>query len=190
MQSIVCNGNRAYRVGSVSAALDNVAAPDSGARIALVACPGAYAVGMLPMDQSTAIDTDLGRIAEWGASGLVTLVERAELEMLGVRDLGERTRTLGLAWWHLPVIDGAAPGKAFERVWRDAGPALHASLDAGQRIALHCRAGIGRTGTVAARLLVERGMPPADAVAVVRRARPGAIESPEQRAWVDACAAI
>ncbi len=170
----------------MSAALDNVAAP-GGARIALVPCPGARAMGMPGMDRAAAVDADVARIAEWGAHALVTLVERAELEMLGVRELGERTRGLGLAWWHLPVIDGAAPGKAFERAWRDAGAALHAHLDAGQRIALHCRAGIGRTGTVAARLLIERGMAPGEAVVAVRRARPGAIESPEQRAWVDTC---
>lgn len=174
----------------MNAALDNVAAPDNGTRIALVACPGAHALGMLPMDQAAAVDADLARLGEWGAHALVTLVERAELEMLGVAELGERTRALGLSWWHLPVIDGDAPGKAFERAWRDAGPALHANLDGGRRIALHCRAGIGRTGTVAARLLVERGMAPADAVVAVRRARPGAIESAEQRAWVGACRAI
>ncbi len=173
----------------VSAALDNVVAP-GGTRIALLPCPGARALGMLPIDQGAACDGDLAHIAAWGAHALVTLVERPELEMLGLDDLGERVRAHGLAWWHLPVIDGAAPGKAFERAWRDAGAALHANLAAGQRIALHCRAGIGRTGTVAARLLVERGMAPADAVVAVRRARPGAIESPEQRAWVEALRAI
>jgi len=174
-------------VAAMTGAIDHVIAPGGGP-IGLVRCPGAGALGMLPMDREAALETDLAQLTDWGVAALVTLVERAELEILGVANLGTRARAHGLQWWHLPVIDGAAPGRAFERTWREAGPAVHTLLDRDARIALHCRAGIGRTGTVAARILVERGMAPADAVARVRRARPGAIESPEQRAWVDAAA--
>jgi len=42
--------------------------------------------------------------------------------------------------------------------------ALGAALDAGRRVYLHCRAGIGRTGTVVACHLVERGLAGAAAV--------------------------
>jgi ADP-ribosyl-[dinitrogen reductase] hydrolase len=93
----------------------------------------------------------------------------------------------GLAWWHLPIIDGAAPGGAFEPRWAESGPALHRHLDADERIVIHCHAGMGRSGTVAARLLVERGMAPEQAIRTIRRARPGAIENDEQVRWVLAC---
>lgn len=49
---------------------------------------------------------------------------------------------------------------------------------------MHCRAGLGRTGTVAARLLVEHGARPADAIALVRTVRPGSIETVEQESYV------
>ena len=49
---------------------------------------------------------------------------------------------------------------------------------------LHCRGGIGRTGTIAARLLVEFGFKPADAIALVRRTRPGTIETSAQEQYV------
>src|SRR5690606_26925759 len=39
-------------------------------------------------------------------------------------------------------------------------------------------------GTVAARLLIERGLQPGEAIRAVRSARPGAIEMPEQEAYV------
>jgi len=44
--------------------------------------------------------------------------------------------------------------------------------------------GYGRTGMVAARLLIEFGVEPEEAIARVRSARPGAIEMPQQEAWV------
>jgi len=165
------------------AAVDNVRAPGGG-RIGLVHCPGTGAHGMLPERERGLLDIDLATLRQWGAESLVTLLQPFEMEMLGVDRIGERARDNGLDWWHLPIGDGCAPGTTFESAWAEAGPELHRVLDEGGRIVLHCRAGIGRTGTVAARLLIERGVDPGDAVVAIRRARPGAIESPEQMAWV------
>jgi len=163
-------------------AIDNVKAPGGG-RIGLVHCPGTGMYGALP-EQRGALDVDLATLRQWGAVSLVTLLRSFEMDALGVEQLGERARALGLDWWHLPITDGCAPGAPFEDDWREAGPALHGILDEGGRLVLHCRSGIGRTGTVAARLLIERGVEPRDAVVAIRRARPGAIESQEQMAWV------
>lgn len=165
----------------MEAAIDNVR-PPGGGRIGLTACPGIAAA--LGGNRRGALDADLAAIVAWRARALVTLVEPFELTLLGVEDLSQRAIAQGLAWWHLPVIDGTAPGAAFEPRWAEAGPALHRHLDAGERIVVHCHAGMGRSGAVAARLLVERGMPPEQAIITVRRARPGAIENDEQVRWV------
>jgi ADP-ribosyl-[dinitrogen reductase] hydrolase len=42
---------------------------------------------------------------------------------------------------------------------------------------VYCCGGLGRAGTIAARLLVELGAEPITAIAGVRKARPGAIET-------------
>jgi atypical dual specificity phosphatase len=51
-------------------------------------------------------------------------------------------------------------------------------------VAVHCRAGLGRTGAVIAAFFVERGRSARDAIAEVRRLRPGSIETEEQAAAV------
>lgn len=168
----------------MEAAIDNVR-PPGGGRIGLTACPGIAAA--LDGNRRGALDADLAAIVAWRARALVTLVEPFELTLLGVEDLGERAAAHGLAWWHLPVIDGTAPGTAFEPRWSEAGPALHRRLGADERVVVHCHAGMGRSGAVAARLLVERGVSPEQAIITIRRARPGAIENDEQVRWVLAC---
>ena len=54
----------------------------------------------------------------------------------------------------------------------------------GRKVLIHCRGGLGRSGMIAVRLLVEMGEKPADAIKQVRAARPGAIESSDQEKYV------
>lgn len=50
-----------------------------------------------------------------------------------------------------------------------------------QAVAVHCALGFGRTGTMLACYLVkERGLAAGDAIAEIRRLRPGSIETYEQ----------
>jgi protein-tyrosine phosphatase len=57
---------------------------------------------------------------------------------------------------------------------------------AGQTVVIHCRGGLGRTGTVAAACLVALGHAPETAIDSVRAARPGAVETPAQARWIEA----
>jgi atypical dual specificity phosphatase len=55
----------------------------------------------------------------------------------------------------------------------------------GMGVAVHCGAGLGRTGTVLAAYLVSRGLTPQQAVEQVRRLRPGSVETTEQERAIE-----
>jgi ADP-ribosyl-[dinitrogen reductase] hydrolase len=163
--------------------IDTVAAPGSAGRIGMTLFPGKKdpyaAFGAWDRD----LQADLHAIREWGASAVVSLVEAHEFTLLGVPDLGEQVAR-AFRWLWLPIPDGGVPDAAFEESWASAGPELHERLAAGERVLIHCRAGLGRTGTIASRLLVEAGMTPVQALLAVRGARPGTVETMAQEHYV------
>lgn len=87
---------------------------------------------------------------------------------------------------HRPIPDMTAPSVAY---MRDICAWIDAQLAAEQRVAVHCLAGLGRTGTVLASYLVWRGMPPLEAIDLIRVRRPRSIQTEAQADLVCAIAA-
>ena len=82
---------------------------------------------------------------------------------------------------HLPVPNSNAPTQD----QLDQGvAAIGEALGTGTRVAVHCGAGLGRSGTLIAAYLVSHGSAPDEAIALVRSRRPGSIETAEQEAAV------
>ena len=153
--------------------------------VGLTICPGKRGDSILGAAWERDLDADVRAIGEWGAAAVVTLIEDHEFEMLGVERLSAAVRDAGMQWHHLPIPDLQVPDARFEAGWASAGVRLGNQLRDGERVLVHCRGGLGRTGMVAARLLVEfAGATPRQALDRVREARHGAVETPEQEAWV------
>jgi protein-tyrosine phosphatase len=70
-----------------------------------------------------------------------------------------------------PIHDLSAPPVDDARRWLGE---LHGRLQAGEGVVMHCAAGRGRAGTLAVALLMRSGVALDDALAQVRRHRPGA----------------
>lgn len=164
--------------------IHTVETADGGA-IGMTLCPGKLGLGRNCLWERD-LDADLAVIFGWRADMVITLMEDHELVANEVNDLSHRiAQRLGSnAWLHLPIVDGDIPDQHFEKKWELQGPGLHKLLRGGGRILVHCLGGLGRTGTIAARLLVETGVMPETAINRIREARPGAIETRNQEIYV------
>ena len=152
--------------------------------LGMTLCPGKQADSNFGSPWKRDLDLDLSVIVDWGATTLVSLMEDHEFPMLQVSGLGDAAEQAGLEWHHLPIRDVDVPDERFERLWAYSGHVLRRKLKAGERIVLHCRGGLGRTGTIAARLAVEFGATPEEALRRVRLARRGTVETASQEDYV------
>jgi ADP-ribosyl-[dinitrogen reductase] hydrolase len=163
--------------------IDTVTLPGAGA-IGMTHCPGRTRTdvqGQLVI-RNLADDVQTIRIA--GFSTVLTLLPTHELQVLGAGDLGTHVQQAGMRWLQFPIQDFGVPDAARQQVWAALEAGLLAQLSSGEHVLVHCAAGLGRTGTMVAKLLVAMGVEGEAAIALVRTARPGTIETEVQRAFV------
>jgi protein-tyrosine phosphatase len=157
---------------------------DAGGAVGLTLCPGKQGDSVYGAPWARNLELDMQAIRDWGAHDVVTLIEHHEFTMLGVPSLGEAVQQHGMRWHHLPIPDVDVPGTDFAAGWRAALPVLLTTLASGGRVLVHCRGGLGRAGMAATMLAIEMRLQPADALALVRSVRPGAVETPAQMCHV------
>lgn len=125
--------------------------------LGLTLCPGILLSHDDPASPDRRIALHLRQLQDWGAAALVSLLEEYEFELLNVTRLGSHVERSGMEWLHLPIEHHALPDEWFEMHWTYVSHRILQLLSQGRRVAIHCRAGFGRTGTVTARLLMEMG---------------------------------
>ncbi|HEX6732840.1 MAG TPA: hypothetical protein VF074_22665 [Pyrinomonadaceae bacterium] len=125
-------------------------------------------------------------VQAWRAAGVhvvVSLLTGSENDELGLVQEGQFTKDLGLDFVSFPIDDYSVP-KSEESVLQLTGK-LHQTLSEGKCVGIHCRQSIGRSGLIAACLLVVAGEAPTDAFDHVSAARSATVpDTAEQREWV------
>ena len=164
-----------------------ISSPISCPNIGMSICPGKIDPWAFSGPCERDLVEDLQSIKNWGAQRIITLLENDEIQYLQVSNLGTEAARLGMRWSHWEIVDGSAlriRNTGNTDIWRKDCELFLQELEAGKKIFIHCRGGLGRTGTLAARLLIERGLEPETAICEVREARPGAIETIEQEDYL------
>jgi protein-tyrosine phosphatase len=131
-------------------------------------------------------------IASWrreGVDTVVSLLTSEEVDDLGLGNEAQHVKSQGMHFVSFPILDREVPesdtkvAAALEK--------LDADLSSRRNVVVHCRQGIGRTGLMAACLLVMKGLNPEAAVKSLSAARGTPVpETAEQRRWIDHYATV
>ena len=128
---------------------------------------------------------ELNNFSSLNSNTVVTLVEDNEIEKLCDKKFFVRKiYSHNLKWIHMPIVDLKSPDHKFMDKWQTTKVLLKNDLIEGKNIFVHCMGGKGRSGTIAAILLVEFGEKHKEAIEIVREKRKGAIETKEQEDFI------
>lgn len=133
-------------------------------------------VGSTPLPGAVIdINHDLAALRVVGITTLITLT-RGDLDQ-------DALRRHGLRNLHLPIYDREAPTVPQLRMLAKR---MTDMINRGEVLAVHCRAGIGRTGTVLAGWLINEGLTAGEALARIRKVNPAYVQTEEQEQFLHA----
>ena len=149
--------------------------PGHAGRLIFTPCPGT---------KDSSLGSALSTLQQAGAAAVLTLMPTAELAQNGAGELPALSAGQGLLWLHLPVADEQVPLADFDAAWPAAMAQIRELLAADKAIAIHCKGGSGRTGLIAARILIKLGIARSEAISLVQALRPKAIQHPAHAGWL------
>ena len=112
---------------------------------------------------------------------VVSLLEKKELKPLNVSTLFEVIKKHKFTHYYFPIKDKSVPKKNVElnRLLND----LSFKIRQNKKILLHCNAGLGRSGLIAALLCKKLGVSE-NPISYIRKHRPGSIETKDQEKMI------
>jgi protein-tyrosine phosphatase len=144
-----------------------------GGFIAIMAHPG--------REQDAA--SDIAALARAGVRQVVSLLQPAEARALGLDAEAQLVSQQAMGFVSFPIPDMGLPASVsdFAGLSRD----LYRQVDEGVNTLLHCRGGVGRSGLLAAAVLMQGGLDPQQACERITRVRGLRVpETPGQAAWL------
>jgi protein-tyrosine phosphatase len=118
-----------------------------------------------------------------GVDLVISLLEKEEAAQLDLVAEDKAAEGQGLGFISFPIPDRGIPASMPAVVTLIT--AITEALEKGKNVAVHCRQGIGRSGMVAAGVLINSGIEPEQAMDTVSSARGlGVPETLDQRLWL------
>ncbi|MEM8636213.1 MAG: protein-tyrosine phosphatase family protein [Pseudomonadota bacterium] len=145
---------------------------------------GGGVISIMRRPSSEWLDDDIEKLSAQRVSHIVCLLTGSEVVELGLQGEEEICRSHQICFRSFPVEDRSVPENTTEYI--SLIHELRLIFEGGGHIAIHCRAGIGRSGLSAAAILVAQGMTCEEAFdRISERRRVSAPDTDEQRRWID-----
>ena len=129
------------------------------------------------------IDVEFKHIADRGINTIVSLLELGESAEVGLQDEETLAIKNGMAFHSFPIKDYGFP--ASKDQFKVFSKSLFLAASGGENIVIHCRAGIGRSGLMAAGVLLHNKYEPLDAFSHISKQRGETVpETDEQKSWL------
>ena len=143
----------------------------NGAKLIFTPCPGS---------KSVSLEESIKQLKEDGTSMLITLMFDKEMAANNVLSLPDICHQHQIKWFQLPIIDDEAPQEDFQQQWQKNKALILNEINDKGVIAVHCKGGTGRTGTVIALILLELGWPINRIIKAVQNVKPNALKINKQ----------
>jgi protein-tyrosine phosphatase len=132
----------------------------------------------------TGFPIDLRMLRQAGVDVIVSALTASEVEDLGLSEEAQGCALAGLVFISFAIEDRSVPTSQV-----DFSALVNQLLEysrKGKAIAVHCRAGIGRSSMIAACVLIRNGLSAESAFQAIEESRGCPVpDTPEQRRWVE-----